>query len=117
MAGGIAVSPTLLSNAVQYSRGRKRAVIEGDRMTIDGEAAIYARDNGAGFDAKVCGKVCGKLFYPAASHTAEQFEGTGLGLATVQRMIRKHGDRLSAEAEPDKGATGRRAQPETTGTV
>jgi len=52
MAGGIAVSPTLLSNAVQYSRGRKGAVIEGDRMTIDGEAAIYARDNGAGFDAR-----------------------------------------------------------------
>jgi len=92
----------LLSNAVKYSRGRERAVIKVDQMTIEGEAVIYVRDNGAGFDSRHASKLFGAF---QRFHTVEEFEGTGVGLATVQRIIRKHGGRVWAEAERDQGAT------------
>jgi len=92
----------LLSNAVKYTRGREPTVIEVGQTTIDGEAVIYVRDNGAGFDSKHASKLFGAF---QRLHTAEEFEGTGIGLATVQRIIRKHGGRIWAEAEREKGAT------------
>jgi two-component system, sensor histidine kinase and response regulator len=96
------VFANLVSNAVKYTRRRERAFIEIDNATIQGELVFFVRDNGAGFDQKYSDK----LFAPFQRlHGAQDFEGTGVGLATVQRIVRKHGGRIWAEAETNKGAT------------
>jgi len=92
----------LISNAVKYSRTRARAVIEIGVELVDGETAIFIRDNGVGFNMQYAHKLFGVF---QRLHRMEDFEGTGIGLATVQRIIRLHGGRIWVNAELDKGAT------------
>ena len=92
----------LLSNALKYTRSRAVAKIEINQTSERGGLALYVRDNGVGFNMDEAGK----LFTPFNRlHTENEYEGSGVGLAIIERIVRKHGGEIWAEAEPDHGAT------------
>ena len=92
----------LLSNAWKFTSRREHAVIEFGRVNGQPDSAFFVRDNGAGFDMQYADH----LFSPFQRlHADEEFKGTGIGLATVQRIIRRHSGRIWAEAAEEQGAT------------
>ena len=92
----------LLSNAWKFTRGRPDPRVEVGVVTLDDDPAFYVRDNGVGFDRTKADKLF-RAFQRL--HDSGDFEGTGVGLATVQRVVHRHGGRVWADATPGNGTT------------
>jgi signal transduction histidine kinase len=96
------VFQNLIGNALKYSRPRSPAVIEVGQAEIEGKHVIFVKDNGVGFEMDCADKLFGVF---QRLHLQEEFEGSGIGLATVERIVQKHGGRVWAHAELNRGAT------------
>ena len=96
----------LIGNAVKYSRRRDPALIRIGYQPAAG--SYFVRDNGAGFDMRHAGNLFGVF---ERLHGEAEFEGTGVGLAIVRRIVERHGGTVSAQARPDRGATFRFSLP------
>jgi PAS domain S-box-containing protein len=92
----------LLSNAFKYTRHRAAALVEAGCLRESGEDIYFVRDNGTGFDMRYASKLFGVF---QRLHRAEDYEGTGVGLAIVQRIVHRHGGRVWADAAVNRGAT------------